>query len=201
MKLANFKSKSKSYIFSIIAVFVIIILSSALYSNTDDKQKLSAENEQYISEINALNNSISEKDKIIEDNEASIQSLKDSKKKLKQKVSRYKDQQEQIDELNSKYNELLENYNNLLSEYEKAQNEIESLNSQISSLKTESASVAAASSQQATESSPSGGTVYWVSGGSVYHSTPNCPTLSRSGNIQSGSVASSGKSRGCKVCN
>lgn len=45
-----------------------------------------------------------------------------------------------------------------------------------------------------------GGTVYWVSGGSVYHSTPDCPSLGRSKSIFSGSVAQSGKSRACKNC-
>lgn len=32
--------------------------------------------------------------------------------------------------------------------------------------------------------------VYWVSGGSVYHSTIDCPSLARSKNIQSGTLAS-----------
>lgn len=50
------------------------------------------------------------------------------------------------------------------------------------------------------QSSQSGGTVYWVSGGSVYHSTPNCATLKRSSNIRSGSITESGKSKPCKVC-
>ena len=44
------------------------------------------------------------------------------------------------------------------------------------------------------------GTVYWVSEGEVYHSSQNCRTLKRSGNIQSGTISESGKSRPCKVC-
>ena len=43
-------------------------------------------------------------------------------------------------------------------------------------------------------------TVYWTPNGSVYHSTPNCPTLSRSRTIRSGSISSCPKSRACKVC-
>lgn len=43
-------------------------------------------------------------------------------------------------------------------------------------------------------------TVYWVSGGKVYHSTSSCSTLKRSSNIQSGTITQSGKSRACKVC-
>lgn len=49
-------------------------------------------------------------------------------------------------------------------------------------------------------SGDSDGTVYWTSGGSVYHTTDSCPTLSRSKNIKSGTVSESGKSRVCKVC-
>lgn len=56
---------------------------------------------------------------------------------------------------------------------------------------------AQASSQQQVQT---GGTVYWVASGEVYHSTPNCPSLSRSKKIYSGTIAESGKSRPCKVC-
>ena len=42
------------------------------------------------------------------------------------------------------------------------------------------------------------GTVYWVSSGEVYHISRDCPTLSRSKNVYSGS-APSGR-RPCKVC-
>ena len=49
-------------------------------------------------------------------------------------------------------------------------------------------------------SSSGGGTVYWTPYGSVYHCTDDCPTLSRSRTVYSGSVSQSGKSRPCKVC-
>lgn len=44
------------------------------------------------------------------------------------------------------------------------------------------------------------GVVYWTPGGSVYHVSRSCPTLSRSSVVFSGSIASSGKGRACKVC-
>lgn len=47
---------------------------------------------------------------------------------------------------------------------------------------------------------PSSGTVYWVPSGSVYHNSKNCPSLSRSRTIYSGTIQESGKSRACKVC-
>jgi len=50
------------------------------------------------------------------------------------------------------------------------------------------------------KSSGHGGTVYWTPYGSVYHVSRNCPTLSRSRTIYSGSISESGKSRCCKVC-
>lgn len=43
-------------------------------------------------------------------------------------------------------------------------------------------------------------TVYWVTNGYVWHTTSNCPTLSRSEYIYSGTIAESRKSRECKVC-
>ena len=46
----------------------------------------------------------------------------------------------------------------------------------------------------------SGGTVYWVPNGSVYHCTKSCPTLSRSRVINSGPLSECPKSRPCKVC-
>ena len=43
-------------------------------------------------------------------------------------------------------------------------------------------------------------TVYWTPYGYVYHYSRFCPTLANSRTILSGSISSSGKSRGCKVC-
>ena len=46
-----------------------------------------------------------------------------------------------------------------------------------------------------------GTTVYWTDGGKSYHSNPNCPTLSRSKNVRSGSMSSCPKSDPCDMCN
>ena len=43
-------------------------------------------------------------------------------------------------------------------------------------------------------------TVYCVDSGKVYHTTKDCPSLSRSGRTSTGTVAQSGKSRACKNC-
>ena len=50
---------------------------------------------------------------------------------------------------------------------------------------------------------PTPAVVYWVSGGSVYHTTPDCPSLKRSHNIKSGSIQqaiAAGKGRVCRNC-
>lgn len=56
------------------------------------------------------------------------------------------------------------------------------------------------SGSKGSSSKTSVSTVYWTPGGSVYHRTPNCPTLSRSRTICHGSISSCPKGRGCKVC-
>lgn len=47
---------------------------------------------------------------------------------------------------------------------------------------------------------PNGATVYWTENGKVWHTTPNCPSLARSGNIKSGTEEESGKERVCRRC-
>ena len=43
-------------------------------------------------------------------------------------------------------------------------------------------------------------TVYWTPNGTVWHIDPKCSTLARSKTILSGTIAESGKPRGCMVC-
>lgn len=52
----------------------------------------------------------------------------------------------------------------------------------------------------ATQGTTATNTVYWVSGGSVYHTRKSCPALADSSGIQSGTIAQSGKSRVCQRC-
>ena len=54
--------------------------------------------------------------------------------------------------------------------------------------------------KKSSSSASEGGTVYWTPGGSVYHYSRSCSTLSRSRTVYSGSISDSGKPRGCKVC-
>ena len=68
-----------------------------------------------------------------------------------------------------------------------------------------SVTVPGSSSEKNTDGSSQGGssytsTVYWTPGGSVYHVSRSCPTLSRSKTVYRGSRSDSGKSRACRVC-
>lgn len=60
--------------------------------------------------------------------------------------------------------------------------------------------VSAKKKKAASNNSSSKGTVYWTPNGTVYHSTKNCPPLSRSRIIYSGPLSSCPKPRACKVC-
>lgn len=57
-----------------------------------------------------------------------------------------------------------------------------------------------ASASDTTSATTTARTVYWVSGGSVYHTRKSCPALSDSSGISSGTIAQSGKSRVCQRC-
>ena len=55
----------------------------------------------------------------------------------------------------------------------------------------------------ASDNSDAEDSVYWVAGGDVWHLRSDCPSLSRSKNIKSGSVSdavAAGKARVCKRC-
>lgn len=63
-----------------------------------------------------------------------------------------------------------------------------------------SAKKKSSSSKKKSSKKSSGGTVYWTPGGSVYHSTKDCPSLGRSRTIYSGPKSKCPKNRGCKIC-
>lgn len=104
----------------------------------------------------------------------------------------------------------------LVSEYERgyaaAQSEasaaISQLESQVAKYEAQGASsaepqISESSSAGAADLKPVGATVYWTPNGSSYHSTQNCPSLSRSKNIESGTVTqaiNSGHGNPCSRC-
>ena len=127
------------------------------------------------------------------------------------------------DELQAQYDQLAEEHqtctdqitelNNTITEYESQIEEyatlVESLNNQIAERdktieeqkETISYYVSSRnSSGTSSQTQNTSRTVYWTPGGEVYHSTPNCPSLSRSRQIFSGTISQSGKGRACKNC-
>lgn len=111
-------------------------------------------------------------------------------------IDNYKDQQATINDINKKLEELHIQYDSLEADRD-------NILKQLDAKKAEEKRIARVQEAQRIaemQSNAAGGTVYWVSGGKIYHSTPNCSTLKRSSNIMSGSIGASGKSRGCKVC-
>lgn len=124
-------------------------------------------------------------------------SLLEDYNKLKSEIENYKDQQATIDDLSAKLEELHGQYDSLESERDTLLVQVNAKKAEEERIAREQAAQRLAQQQE----SASYGTVYWVPGGEVYHSTPNCRTLKRSSTIYSGTVSQSGKSRACKVCN
>lgn len=86
------------------------------------------------------------------------------------------------------------------SQYAALQSERDSLQQQVDAKKVAEEQAAREAAAQELAESQGGETVYWVPNGKVYHSTINCPSLGRSKTIYHGTIAESGKPRGCKNC-
>lgn len=180
------KSNTKLLSSFIIFIFIMVISASSYSNNIIDLQ-----NEN--NELTQKYESLSEEYDFLEDKYAS---LSDDYDEIQSEIDNYEDQQATIDDLNAKLEELHSQYDSLESERDTLQAQVDAKKAEEERLARERAA-----QQQAQQQASAGyGTVYWVSGGEVYHSTPNCSTLKRSSNIQSGTIAQSGKSRACKVC-
>ena len=174
---------------AILSVIILSVSGSFIYEH-NKLTNLSDEHESLKSDYDDLEQDNS-------DLQEDYNTLSVKHDKTVETLENYKDQQVTIDDLNTKLTELQSKYDAL--EADRA-----SILTQLDAKKAEEERVAQEqeAARQAQEiPNASAGTVYWVSSGSVYHSTPDCPTLKRSSNIHSGSKSDSGKSRACKVCN
>lgn len=186
-------------IVSITSAFIVcvLVLLFGIGACTNTARNLDYENQKLVEKYNDLVEDYNELRSTYKKLHTDYNSLVDEHNKLKEEINNYKDQQATITDLTTKLTELHTQYDTL-------QAERDSLQAQVDAKKAEQERIAqeqAAQQAQQQQANAGGGTVYWVAGGSVYHSTPNCPTLKRSSNIQSGSISQSGKSRACKVCN
>lgn len=179
---------------SLAATVLLLVIVSAIgiSGGISAKDQLDAASLE-LSDLRNDNNALSKQNKVLKDGN---KQLRDRIADLNDELNEYKDQQATIDDLTAKLEEMHASYDQLLSERDSLQQQLDA-----KKLAEEQAARAREQEiQRQNSASNSGGTVYWVSGGSVYHTTPNCPTLKRSSGIMSGSVSASGKSRCCKVC-
>lgn len=194
-KLPFFTRKILAWTSSLLLV-LSIILSVGLFNSTNTNKTLQNDLFDKSSDFDDIQNEHSElqdkHDKLNSDHKSLLIQHSD----IKKEIENYKDQQATIDDLNAKLVGLQKQYTTL-------ETDRNGILVQLDAKKAEQERVAQerAVAQQAAQAEASGtGTVFWVPGGSVYHSTSSCSTLSRSSGVQSGSIASSGKNRGCKVC-
>lgn len=196
-----FHLNNKKLLFSIfiILISVIVIISIGLgYGQVKMNHlqeriaSLELDNSDYENEYNDLESRYDQLTEKYNSNKKSLDEIKKGNEALTAELKNYQDQQATINDLNAKLTEIQ-------SQYDALEADRNNLSAQLDAKKA--AQEQAAKEQATQRANETAGTVYWVSGGSVYHSTPNCPTLKRSSNIQSGSIAGSGKGRACKVCN
>lgn len=118
--------------------------------------------------------------------------------------------QQKYNDINILYSNLNDQLSKLQDKYDLLEDENKRLKLQLKQTPTPTPAVSAYSGGTSgsghfyggasTSGTYSGATVYWVSRGEVYHYSRNCSALSRSTNIQSGSITQSGKPRACKLC-
>ena len=184
---------------AITGLLIVTLILSSLYAGNVNTRL--AEQQQEFSELQGeLKSSQKEANALRSSND----SLRDHVAVLNEELSEYKDQQATIDDEKAKLEELHAQYDSLEQERDELVRQLDAkrLAEEQAAREAERQRLEALESSGGGYSSGSnvGQTVYWVSGGSVYHTTPNCVTLKRSSNIQSGSISESGKGRCCKVC-
>lgn len=138
--------------------------------------------------------------KDLESQVADRESYKSAYNKLYSDTQNYRDQQSTIDSLNGQIADLQNQNNSLQQQLTSLQSENDSLKASAANSSSSGGAGGRLPNTTSDTSTSTEETVYWVSSGDCYHSTPNCATLKRSSNIMSGSVSSAGGRRPCKVC-
>lgn len=183
-----------------LSVLLVASIAAGCIVYTAEHNALASVNEECaelrvdLDEANAKIASLQKSNKELEGKLSSAEKERDS---FKAEVGGYQDQQATIADEKAKLEDLH-------AQLDALQAERDSLQEQIDAKKLAEEKAAQEKEQRRIEKeSKSAGNsqiVYWMSGGKVYHTTPDCPTLKRSSGIHSGSISASGKSRCCKVC-
>lgn len=195
----HLKARKRSVI-AFAVLFALLIASTAIgvHSYSEQVESYNALSAKYDSLLDDYDD-VFDKAALLQDNNklrSRNEQIHNEKADLSRELTLYKDQQATIDDEKAKLEELH-------SQFDALQNERDELQKQVDAKKLEQERAQREAEQNRIQSEAQavqGQTVYWVSGGSVYHTTPNCPTLKRSSGIHSGSISASGKSRCCKVC-
>lgn len=181
-----------------ILLCVLVILGILLAVAFGRTSKISRENKEYAAQMKEMEEAMVQKDQTIESDQATIAELQKSGEELNQKITEYETQLATVEELNNKINELMNSYNELLTEHEKSKTEVESLKGQVAALTAERDELS--KKVKGMEADIAEGIVYWVDDGNAYHTKPQCPMISGSENIKSGTIADSGKNAACIFC-
>ncbi len=201
--LKQIKNKLESVILNktnhkIIVAFLLCFLTIGLFSNTYLQKEKEYQNQ--LSDIQTKYETLQGNNADLIERHNKLKSdydkLSSEHKKLEEEIENYKDQIATINDQNKKIEELHSQYDTLQVDRDNLQKQLDAKKAEEERIAREKEAQRLAQQQQMHV----GATVYWTSGGECYHSTPDCPTLKRSKNIQSGSAASSGR-RSCKVCN
>ena len=190
-----FNNSTYRKILSAFFVFLFIAIVST-YSLINEKNALTFQISEIENEFNELSDDYDKLSERYSNLQEKYSSLLVKYNSLNEEIENYKDQQATINDLNAKLEEMHSQYDTLESERDNLQKQVDAKKAEEERIAREKAAQQLAQQQE----NAGYGTVYWVSGGEVYHSTPNCSTLKRSTNIYSGSIAQSGKGRACKVC-
>ena len=91
-KIKNIRKRHIVYVFTSIFVCLIVILGCVIGINAKKTQKLREQNSQYALELDTLNESLSEKESIIEENETSLREMEKKNSNLEQELTKYQDQ-------------------------------------------------------------------------------------------------------------
>lgn len=188
--------KNTFAIVSAILLALSIILFIQLNDSKNNIISLSNKIDRVTEDYNKLSVDYNSLDRTYSNLKSKHKSLQMDYQKIESEINNYKDQQATIDDLNSKLTELQSQYDSLEADRNNLQAKLDAKKAEQERVAREQEAQRIAQQQ----ANAIGGTVYWVAGGEVYHSTPNCATLKRSSNIQSGTIAQSGKNRACKVC-
>ena len=182
--------------YAVLSVFIIFGLYNSLSASKTKNSNLQKKIESYKDNIDYYESA----NKDLKNQLAEKEDYESKYNELNEQIKNYQDQQSTIDSLNGQIADLQNQNNSLQQQLTSLQSENDSLKASAANSSSSGGAGGRLPNTTSDTSTSTEETVYWVSSGDCYHSTPNCATLKRSSNIMSGSVSSAGGRRPCKVC-